>query len=128
MGMLRECLVFGLIVSGLFCGRGVIGGVFCVFVLYWTLQRGCQRASASARLHGLSSTSHRRPNTSGIHPLRPLRHFFASCFPDCTALTHSSAIHVHSGTRVAIKRISPFNHAMFSQRTLREIKLLRHFQ
>ena len=42
-------------------------------------------------------------------------------------LTNSQAIHVHTGTPVAIKRISPFDHAMFAQRTLREIKLLRHF-
>jgi mitogen-activated protein kinase 1/3 len=33
-----------------------------------------------------------------------------------------------SGTKVAIKRITPFDHAMFCQRTLREIKLLRHFR
>lgn len=29
---------------------------------------------------------------------------------------------------MAIKRITPFDHAMFCQRTLREIKLLRHFR
>ncbi|TYJ56852.1 mitogen-activated protein kinase CPK1 [Cryptococcus floricola] len=39
-----------------------------------------------------------------------------------------SATHVHTGTRVAIKRITPFDHTMFCQRTLREIKLLRHFR
>jgi serine/threonine protein kinase len=38
-----------------------------------------------------------------------------------------SAIHTSSQRRVAIKKISPFDHAMFCQRTLREIKLLRHF-
>ncbi|AFR95321.1 mitogen-activated protein kinase CPK1 [Cryptococcus neoformans C23] len=36
--------------------------------------------------------------------------------------------HLPSGTRVAIKRITPFDHTMFCQRTLREIKLLRHFR
>lgn len=40
----------------------------------------------------------------------------------------SSAVHLASGTRVAIKRINPFAHDMFCQRTLREIKLLRHFR
>jgi mitogen-activated protein kinase 1/3 len=40
----------------------------------------------------------------------------------------SSAVHIASGTKVAIKRITPFDHAMFCQRTLREIKLLRHFR
>lgn len=39
-----------------------------------------------------------------------------------------SAIHNASQRKVAIKRITPFDHAMFCLRTLREIKLLRHFQ
>jgi serine/threonine protein kinase len=39
----------------------------------------------------------------------------------------SSAIHLPTSTRVAIKRITPFDHSMFCLRTLREIKLLRHF-
>ncbi|KAG8945008.1 MAP kinase Pmk1 [Tulasnella sp. 424] len=39
-----------------------------------------------------------------------------------------SAEHIPSGRRVAIKKITPFDHAMFCLRTLREIKLLRHFQ
>ncbi|KAI6116118.1 kinase-like domain-containing protein [Pisolithus sp. B1] len=38
-----------------------------------------------------------------------------------------SAIHIPSQRKVAIKRITPFDHAMFCLRTLREIKLLRHF-
>lgn len=40
----------------------------------------------------------------------------------------SAANHIASGTKVAIKRITPFDHAMFCRRTLREIKLLRHFR
>ncbi|KAG8691509.1 MAP kinase Pmk1 [Ceratobasidium sp. 423] len=39
-----------------------------------------------------------------------------------------SAIHLPSQRVVAIKKISPFDHSMFCLRTLREIKLLRHFQ
>lgn len=39
-----------------------------------------------------------------------------------------SAVHAPSSTKVAIKRITPFDHAMFCLRTLREIKLLRHFR
>lgn len=46
----------------------------------------------------------------------------------CLLSTGSSAIHQPSGTKVAIKRITPFDHAMFCTRTLREIKLLRHFR
>ncbi|KAI9069004.1 mitogen activated protein kinase-like protein [Trametes sanguinea] len=38
-----------------------------------------------------------------------------------------SAVHVPSQRKVAIKRITPFDHTMFCLRTLREIKLLRHF-
>ncbi|KAL0572271.1 mitogen activated protein kinase [Marasmius crinis-equi] len=38
-----------------------------------------------------------------------------------------SAIHLPSQRKVAIKRITPFDHSMFCLRTLREIKLLRHF-
>lgn len=41
---------------------------------------------------------------------------------------YSAATHIASATKVAIKRIMPFDHAMFCQRTLREIKLLRHFR
>lgn len=40
---------------------------------------------------------------------------------------NSSAIHIPTDRRVAIKRITPFDHSMFCLRTLREIKLLRHF-
>ncbi|KAI9141799.1 putative MAK2 protein [Paraphysoderma sedebokerense] len=38
-----------------------------------------------------------------------------------------SAIHKQSGRKVAIKKITPFDHSMFSLRTLREIKILRYF-
>ncbi|KAF8576411.1 mitogen activated protein kinase-like protein [Ramaria rubella] len=38
-----------------------------------------------------------------------------------------SATHIPSQRKVAIKRITPFDHSMFALRTLREIKLLRHF-
>lgn len=37
-------------------------------------------------------------------------------------------MHLPSSTKVAIKRITPFEHSMFCLRTLREIKLLRHFR
>ena len=36
-------------------------------------------------------------------------------------------MHLPSQRKVAIKRITPFDHSMFCLRTLREIKLLRHF-
>ncbi|RHZ53188.1 hypothetical protein Glove_449g6 [Diversispora epigaea] len=38
-----------------------------------------------------------------------------------------SATHKPSGQKVAIKKITPFDHSMFCLRTLREIKLLRYF-
>ncbi|TKA54345.1 Mitogen-activated protein kinase 2 [Rhodotorula sp. CCFEE 5036] len=38
-----------------------------------------------------------------------------------------SAIHTPTQSKVAIKRITPFDHSMFCLRTLREIKLLRWF-
>ncbi|KAL7416540.1 mitogen-activated protein kinase [Mrakia frigida] len=38
-----------------------------------------------------------------------------------------SAIHRSSGTKVAIKKIAPFDHSMFCLRTLRELKLLKYF-
>ena len=44
-----------------------------------------------------------------------------------SSVTTSSAIHLPTQRKVAIKRISPFDHSMFCLRTLREIKLLRHF-
>lgn len=38
-----------------------------------------------------------------------------------------SAVHRASGTKVAIKKVAPFDHAMFALRTLRELKLLKYF-
>lgn len=38
-----------------------------------------------------------------------------------------SAVHVPSGTKVAIKKVAPFEHSMFALRTLRELKLLKYF-
>lgn len=38
-----------------------------------------------------------------------------------------SAVHRPSGTKVAIKKVAPFDHAMFALRTLRELKLLKYF-
>jgi len=42
-------------------------------------------------------------------------------------ITPSSAIHKPSSQKVAIKKITPFDHSMFCLRTLREMKLLRYF-
>ncbi|CAD0107562.1 unnamed protein product [Aureobasidium uvarum] len=39
----------------------------------------------------------------------------------------ASALHKPSGQKVAIKKITPFDHSMFCLRTLREMKLLRYF-
>ncbi|GAA5943831.1 hypothetical protein JCM3775_000202 [Rhodotorula graminis] len=39
----------------------------------------------------------------------------------------SSAVHLPTQSKVAVKRIQPFDHSMFCLRTLREIKLLRWF-
>lgn len=41
---------------------------------------------------------------------------------------HSSALDNATGQRVAIKKISPFEHQTYCQRTLREIKILRRFK
>jgi mitogen-activated protein kinase 1/3 len=38
-----------------------------------------------------------------------------------------SAIHKPTNTKVAIKKIAPFDHSMFALRTLRELKLLKYF-
>ena len=59
--------------------------------------------------------------SSGAFVASPL-----SAPPDRSCID-SSALHVPSQRKVAIKRITPFDHTMFSLRTLREIKLLRHF-
>ena len=42
-------------------------------------------------------------------------------------IVNSSALHKPSGQKVAIKKITPFDHSMFCLRTLREMKLLRYF-
>lgn len=39
----------------------------------------------------------------------------------------ASAMHRQSNTKVAIKKIAPFDHTMFALRTLRELKLLKYF-
>lgn len=48
------------------------------------------------------------------------------CFPFC--LTYRSANDTLTKTRVAIKKISPFEHQTYCQRTLREIKILTRFR
>jgi mitogen-activated protein kinase 1/3 len=44
------------------------------------------------------------------------------------AFDGSSALDRVTGKLVAIKKIAPFDHRLFSLRTLREVKLLKHFQ
>ena len=39
-----------------------------------------------------------------------------------------SAVNRHTGSRVAVKRVSPFEHHLLAIRTLRELRLLRYFQ
>jgi hypothetical protein len=36
-------------------------------------------------------------------------------------------VHRATGTKVAIKKVAPFEHSMFALRTLRELKLLKFF-
>lgn len=43
------------------------------------------------------------------------------------SINRSSALHKPSAQKVAIKKITPFDHSMFCLRTLREMKLLRYF-
>ena len=40
----------------------------------------------------------------------------------------ASAVDVYTGEHVAIKKVSPFEHHTFTQRTLREIKILSRFR
>lgn len=79
--------------------------------------------------HGL------RPGSSIPTPILPYLHpvVISPIVYTDQPLPHPSsnpraAIHVPTGTQVAIKRITPFEHAMFCMRTLREIKLLKHFR
>jgi len=39
----------------------------------------------------------------------------------------AAALHTPTGTKVAIKRITPFDHTLLCLRTLRELKLLKFF-
>lgn len=55
-------------------------------------------------------------------------HILSRYYKSIAHLSLSSAIHHPSQRKVAIKRIAPFDHSMFCLRTLREIKLLRHFR
>lgn len=43
-------------------------------------------------------------------------------------LFHRSACDTLTNTKVAIKKISPFEHQTYCQRTLREIKILTRFK
>ena len=47
--------------------------------------------------------------------------------PELMLTSFSSAVHKPSSQKVAIKKITPFDHSMFCLRTLREMKLLRYF-
>jgi mitogen-activated protein kinase 1/3 len=51
----------------------------------------------------------------------------AYILPHDEKVNDRSALHRPSGQKVAIKKITPFDHSMFCLRTLREMKLLRYF-
>ena len=53
--------------------------------------------------------------------LKMISRYF-SPFPNSSAIDH------HKETKVAIKKISPFEHQTYCQRTLREIKILTRFR
>ncbi|KAJ8113357.1 hypothetical protein OPT61_g4494 [Boeremia exigua] len=71
------------------------------------------------------------------HSLYPAQHGFCAAFPVSYDIQDvvgegaygvvCSALHKPSGQKVAIKKITPFDHSMFCLRTLREMKLLRYF-
>lgn len=46
----------------------------------------------------------------------------------CLMYTFRSAYDTQTNTKVAIKKISPFEHQTYCQRTLREIKILTRFK
>lgn len=52
---------------------------------------------------------------------------YTTCVREAMLIIYSSAVHKPSGQKVAIKKITPFDHSMFCLRTLREMKLLRYF-
>jgi mitogen-activated protein kinase 1/3 len=56
-----------------------------------------------------------------------LARLYIPCAGLTWSLLSSSALHKPSGQKVAIKKITPFDHSMFCLRTLREMKLLRYF-
>ena len=58
---------------------------------------------------------------------QPLHRFLVSSRIADKTFLDSSALHKPSGQKVAIKKITPFDHSMFCLRTLREMKLLRYF-
>ena len=46
----------------------------------------------------------------------------------CSSPPHSSAMDARTKKKVAIKKIRPFEHQTYCQRTLREIKILNRFK
>lgn len=56
-----------------------------------------------------------------------VRYYSTTLQPCLFEYVDSSALHKPSGQKVAIKKITPFDHSMFCLRTLREMKLLRYF-
>lgn len=62
-------------------------------------------------------------STADIFPFHPLL-----LLPHLLLVVFSSATDTTTGERVAIKKISPFEHQTYCQRTLREIKILRRIQ
>ena len=67
------------------------------------------------------SSARARTASSGpsLPSLSPARALISPCY------LRSSALHVPSQRKVAIKRITTFDHSMFCLRTLRELKLLK---
>ncbi len=57
-----------------------------------------------------------------------IKHLPWNSASQCVLLFRSSALDHQTQTKVAIKKISPFEHQTYCQRTLREIKILVRFQ
>ncbi len=57
-----------------------------------------------------------------------IKHLAWNSVCQCVVLFRSSALDHQTQTKVAIKKISPFEHQTYCQRTLREIKILVRFQ
>ncbi|WBW71239.1 MAP kinase Spk1 [Schizosaccharomyces osmophilus] len=79
------------------------------------------------KTHRSTNNARRSPHINNLNFELPRDYQMTSLIGQGAYGVVCSAVHKPTGIKVAVKKIHPFNHPVFTLRTLREIRLLRHF-